>query len=266
MSKKVFILVLLCSLIFISCSGENKDWKNAESERSIAAYEDYLQRYPRGKFAEEGLSRIEALQYEKAESTNTIEAYSDFLKRYAKGEFADKARSRVEAIHFDAAKTANSIEAYQGFLERYPQGDVAAQARKMLEEIFPSFSTERVLEIESVSAVVGTGEISFTEGRAPDSLKITINVSAPVVDGKTCLGCGTLVRIAPNLKVPIEPFFTPMKQQGQSVSFKNMVLEGPTSADVTEFIVSGPEGATLKKEGNGFRLVEGEARFLKKSK
>jgi len=264
MNKKLLIPLLLCFLVFISCSGEKKDWKNAESENSITAYEDYLKQYPQGKFADEARSRIETIHFEKAETANTIEAYADFLKRYAEGDFADKARSKIEAIYFDQAKAANSIEAYEDFLKRYPEGEVADQARKMLEEIYPSFSREKVLRIESVSSVVGTGEVSFTKGSKPNTLKITINVTAPVVNGKTCMGCGILIRIAPNLKVPIEPFFTPMKQPGQSVSFKNMVLEGPTSAEAAEFIVSGPQGATLKKEGNGFRLVKGEAHFLKK--
>jgi len=266
MNKKALIPFLLCFLIFISCSAEKKDWENAESENSITAYEDYLKQYPQGKFADEGRSRIEAIQYEKAEATNTIEAYTDFLKRYAEGEFADRARSKVESIYFNETKITNSVEAYKDFLDRYPKGEVADRARKILEEIYPSFSREEVLIIESMSAVVGTGEISFMEGSKPDTLKITINVTAPVINGETCLGCGTLIRLAPNLQVPIKPFFTAMKWPGQSVSFKNMVSERPTHAEATEFIVSGPQGATLKKEGSGFRLVEGEANLLKKKK
>jgi hypothetical protein len=303
LNKKLLIPLFLCFLVFISCSGEKKNWENAISKNSIAAYEDYLELYPQGKFADEAKLRIETIYFEKAEATNTIKTYEDFLKRYSEGQFADRARSKIEAIYFDQAKsvnsveayedflkrysegqfadrarseieallfdqakTLNSVEAYEDFLEKYPEGKFADQARQMLEEIFPSFSKEKVFKIESISSVVGTGEVSFTKGSKPNTLKITINVTAPVVNGKTCLGCGSLIRIAPNLKVPIKPFFTPMKQQGESVSFNNMVLEGPNPTDAVEFIVSGPQGATLKKEGNGFRLVKGEAHFLKTKK
>jgi hypothetical protein len=266
MNKKLLIPLFLCFLVFISCSSETKDWENTVSKNSITAYEDYLKLYPQGKFADEAKSRIETIYFEKAEAANTIRAYEEFLKRYSEGQSADSARSKIEAIYFEQAKSVNSIEAYEDFLERYPEGNSADQARQMLEEIFPSFSKEKVFKIESISSVAGTGEISFTKGSKPNTLKITINVTAPVVNGKTCLGCGSLIQIAPNLKVPINPFFTPMKQQGVSVSFKNMVLEGPNPADAVEFIVSGPQGATLKKEGNGFRLVKGEAHFLKTKK
>jgi uncharacterized protein YlxP (DUF503 family) len=264
MKIALFTPLLLCLLVSISCSGEKKDWKNAQSENSITAYEDYLKQYPQGEFADEARSQIETIHFEKAETANTIEAYADFLERYPQGELADRVRSTVQGIHFDKAKATNSVESYQDFLDKYPEGEIADQARKMLEEIYPSFSSQKVLRIESASSVVGTGEVSFTKGSKSNTLKITINVTAPVVNGKTCMGCGSLVQLAPNLKVPVKPFFTPMKQPGQSVSFINMVLEGPTSAEAAEFIVSGPPGATLKKEGNGFRLVKGEAHFLKK--
>jgi hypothetical protein len=42
----------------------------------------------------------------------------------------------------------------------------------------------------------------------------------------------------------------------------SIVLSSPIPDDATEFIVSGPAGATLTKEGKGFRLVSGSAYFL----
>lgn len=303
MSKKLLISVFLCFLVCFSCSSEKKDWKNAASKHTITAFEDYLKLYPQGKFADEARLRIDSIYFEKAETTNTIEAYEKFLQRNSEGQYADRVRLKIEATYFGQAKTINSIEAYEDFLEKYPQGKIAdevklrldtlyfeqafsvnsvkayedflekypegkfaEQARQKLEEIFPSFSKEKVLKITSLSSIVGTGEISFTKGSDPNTLKVTININAPVVDGMSCLGCGSLIRITPNLKVSINPFFTPMKFQGSNVSFNNMAMEGPNPADAAEFIVSGPQGATLKKEGNGFRLVTGEAHFLNTKK
>lgn len=133
MNKKLLVSLLLCIFIFFSCSGEKKDWKYAESENSITAYEDYLKKYPQGKFADEARSWIKTIYFEKAEAANTIEAYDDFLKRYVEGDFADKARSKIEAIYFDQAKAANSIEAYIDFLKRYPNNNFASEVEELLE-------------------------------------------------------------------------------------------------------------------------------------
>jgi len=43
----------------------------------------------------------------------------------------------------------------------------------------------------------------------------------------------------------------------------DIVLEVPVDTDASELIVSGPKGATLKKDGKGFLLLQGEAYLLK---
>jgi len=200
--------------------------------------------------------------WETAKAENTIQAFEDFLKQHPKGQFADSAQSRIEAIYFEQAQTTNTIQAYEEFLKQYPEGKFVDEARSMLEEIYPSFLKDKVLKIKSISASVGKGEISFTTGKKPQTLRISINVRVPVVKGKMCMGCGERVRIAPDLRVPLDPWFTDSEHEGEEVIFENIVLEGPIPDDATEFIVSGPEGATLKKKGKGFLLVEGEAHFL----
>lgn len=300
MNKKLLIPLLLCFSVFISCSGEKKDWKNTESENSITAYEDYLKQYPQGKFADEARSRIETIHFEKAETANTIEAYDDFLKRYAEGDFADKARSKIEAIYFDQAKAANSIEAYEDFLKRYPEGELADSVQLILKKIQQSFSKEKVLKIKSISNYVGDGNILFEKGKEPNTLNFEINgVFKSFGDiNKICYFCVKTIRIAPNLRVPIYLFnkkgFADIitRENGnirQNYQLETVTVAGKThkrmksppvvdsveldpligkikfKIEATEFIVSGPQGTTLKKEGNGFRLIEGEARLIQKN-
>jgi len=45
----------------------------------------------------------------------------------------------------------------------------------------------------------------------------------------------------------------------------SIVLRVPYNTEATEFIMSGPEGTTLKKVGKGFLLVEGEAYFVQRA-
>jgi len=134
MNKKIIIPLFLCFLFFIACSGEKKDRKNAESEKSITAYEDFLKQYPQGEFADEARSRLETIYFEKAEAANTIEAYDDFLKRYSEGDFADKARFKIEAIYFDQAEAANSINAYIDFSKRYPNTNFANEVEELVKK------------------------------------------------------------------------------------------------------------------------------------
>jgi hypothetical protein len=125
-----------------------------------------------------------------------------------------------------------------------------------------------VLEVPSISDVVGEGEVLFAEGEEPGKLRIEIDGSIPIVEGYWCLCCVDTVRIEPNLQVPTTLFLNDIEASpgpGGAIPERmelQIVLSGPMPEDATEFIVSGPEGATLAKEGRGFRLVEGEAYLL----
>ena len=123
------------------------------------------------------------------------------------------------------------------------------------------FSTAEVVEVPSIAASVGEGVCSFRGGEEPETLQINISGTIPVIEGKWCLCCVDSIEIGPDLKVPIAPFFTAREGQGESTTM-NMSLAGPIPEDITEYILSGPEGATLKKEERGFLLVEGKAYFV----
>lgn len=134
---------------------------------------------------------------------------------------------------------------------------------------YPTFSKEEILEFPSISAIVGEGTVVFAKGEEAGKLTVKINGTIPIVQGYWCICCVHTIRIEPNLQVPLRPFFddteappAPGGLISESMSLNDLVLLSPIPDDATEFIVSGSEGATLKKEGKGFRLVEGEAYFL----
>jgi hypothetical protein len=123
------------------------------------------------------------------------------------------------------------------------------------------FTIDKIVTIPSISSIVGEGVVSFTQGSEAGNLKITISGKTPVVNGKGCLFCVDKIEIGPNLIVPLDPFFMESDRPGASMSM-DMSLEGPNPENMTEYILSGPQGATLRKEGNGFFLVEGEAYYV----
>jgi len=133
---------------------------------------------------------------------------------------------------------------------------------------YPTFSETEVLEVPSISAIVGEGQVLFAEGKEPGKLRVEIDGSVPIVEGYWCLCCVDTIQVEPNLKVPTTFFLNALEAApapGGLIPERmelHVVLSSPISDDATEFIVSGPEGATLAKEGQGFLLVEGGAYLL----
>lgn len=119
-------------------------------------------------------------------------------------------------------------------------------------------------KIQSISSIVGEGEVKFSKAKKPEQITVKVSGTTPVINGKGCLFCVKTVTIEPNLQVPLFPFFFEIDQKGKSIQLTGLSLTGPAKSEkTTEFIVSGKSGAILQKEGNGFRLLKGNAYYLK---
>jgi hypothetical protein len=73
-------------------------WKSALTENNIAAYEDFIQRYPQSEFGNEARQRLKALYFDKAMATGTIAAYEDFLRENPSGNFAAEALRNLQIL------------------------------------------------------------------------------------------------------------------------------------------------------------------------
>jgi len=136
MSKKILVPVFLCFFVFFSCSAEKKDWKNAESENTIAAYEAYLETYPQGKYADSAKAGIEELVWQSSLKENNINSYEAYLETYPQGKYADSAKAGIEELVWQSSLKENNINSYEGYLKTYPQGKYADSASKKINEIW----------------------------------------------------------------------------------------------------------------------------------
>jgi len=155
--------------------------------------------------------------------------------------------------------------------------------------LFPTFSKDVGLTVPSAAEATGTGEISFEAAAAPELVKITVNGEVPVTNQKEiCYFCVETIHIAPNLAVPVE-FFGALKlaqdvvvesgsmeqnlkiENGQikqpaemtSIKYINMIVNYPLISPIANSIIAGEDGATLRKEGTQFFLVDGSAHLQK---
>jgi hypothetical protein len=142
-----------------------------------------------------------------------------------------------------------------------------------------SFSRDKVTEIQSMPDILfEEARIEIMLGKEPETLEAKLFGTIKAIDGMLCFGCVSRVRINPNLKVPIDPFFISFPVKGGPSLQVRQVLDHKGNLSVyfivpegirfgkkenEGFIISGPDGATLKREGNGFLLLDGEAFLLR---
>jgi len=93
---KCFLLVILAGLGLSGC--ERLAWRKANQERTLKSYQEFLARYPNGKYAPGARRMIESYYRSAAMRDQTLAAYRDYLTRYPEGDFAGMARQQVLKI------------------------------------------------------------------------------------------------------------------------------------------------------------------------
>lgn len=139
-------------------------WLTAKDAGTMAAFRAYLVGYPTGRYADNALRQIAALEAEMAErrdnaawasakSEGTVRALSAYLRAYPDGLYVADAKKMIAAIDrrmallqkedraWEAAKRGNSRAAFRSYLKAYPKGRYAAAARDALRKVSAAATT-----------------------------------------------------------------------------------------------------------------------------
>jgi len=127
----------------IACSSPEADWKKADAQATIPAYQKFLTDHPNDPRADQARGRIQALQDEQAwtdaQKTNTADAYKQYLATQPNGIHVTQGQERLTSIQradaWKAAQTDGKAPALQEFLQKYPTGPEADQARAELQKL-----------------------------------------------------------------------------------------------------------------------------------
>lgn len=78
-------------------------WQTCQKAHTIAAYNDYLDRFPNGKYADAALDLIQKLEQDEeawraAQTKNKVSAYQLYLKNQPEGRFRASARTAIQKL------------------------------------------------------------------------------------------------------------------------------------------------------------------------
>ncbi len=127
----------------MACSSSDSDWKKADTQSSIAAYQKFLADHPNDPHAEQARSRVQALQDEQAwaqaAKVNTVDGFRQYLQIQPMGLHTTDARERAadleRATAWKSAQASASLATLHEFLQKYPQGSEAEQAQTQLKKL-----------------------------------------------------------------------------------------------------------------------------------
>ena len=147
-----------------------REYQSAERTGTRRAWEDFLARYPSGRYSDLARDRLAKLdpapaprpdsdaevrrEYQSAERIGTRKAWEDFLAKYPSGRYPDLARDRLAKLdpapaprpdadadvrrEYQAAERIGTRRAWEDFLAKYPSGRYPDLARDRLAKLDPS--------------------------------------------------------------------------------------------------------------------------------
>jgi cell division protein FtsN len=100
-------LVTLLAGLAVACSGEQQDWRSAESADTSEAWGRFLEQHPDSELAGQARVRMARLEIKRdwqlADSIGTVEAYRAFLTQHPTGRWSEEARIRIEGFSLGSA-------------------------------------------------------------------------------------------------------------------------------------------------------------------
>lgn len=119
---------------------DERQWTLSRQLDSPQAYEEYVKKYPKGRFVHEANRELEEHYYSLTKERGTVAAYEIFLERFPTGIFASEAEAKVKEakeLHdeFERVWKIDTIEAHQEFIRRYPNSLLANSSRARLEAL-----------------------------------------------------------------------------------------------------------------------------------
>lgn len=123
-----------------ACANPEADWQRAQAENSEAAWQAFLEKHPKGEWAQKAQAELDAIKdqrdWDSALATDTIEAYNSYLLAHPTGRHMGESRQRIAELEtsaaWDSAVAAGTREALEDFLVRYADAPQAEQARSQL--------------------------------------------------------------------------------------------------------------------------------------
>jgi hypothetical protein len=102
-----FALVTAVVGLAAACSGEQQDWRSAQSADTSEAFGRFIEQHPDSELVGHARARIAQLDeqrdWQRAESVSTIDAYRSYLGRHPVGRWSEAARIRIEGFSLGSA-------------------------------------------------------------------------------------------------------------------------------------------------------------------
>jgi hypothetical protein len=175
MKYKNIILLKTASLTFViifilSCSPQDKKWKDVVKINNIASYESYIKEYPNGKYLSNANDSIESIDFKSTIKTAKLASFENFINKHPNGKLLNIAKDSMTAIEWNKVKNTDIFDPIQYFIDKYPKSKFQKEANFLIESIRYKPDRNTIYE-----CILTSTKIAFSNPNSTANLK-------PIID------------------------------------------------------------------------------------
>lgn len=135
-NKNFFLCAFIVIVVFYSCKKDDETtlWENSCKSNTIESFQNYLIKYPNGKFKNQADSTIQLLVWENVKTQNTPESFEKYLSEYPMGFNLNEANKMYEDVLWVYANKHSNMEYYVKYNIKFPDGKYILSVKKHIEK------------------------------------------------------------------------------------------------------------------------------------
>lgn len=153
------LLAFLLALVILYGCNATRPFEAASSANTIQAYETFLEKHPKSKYADEASSNLKLLYEDKdwndARVANTVTDYKAFLVKYPSGRYVSQAEAGIATLidqEWTMTLNSNTIVAYEVFNAKYPDSKYVTDAKKRIRDLQEEIAWQKATDDGTIPA------------------------------------------------------------------------------------------------------------------
>lgn len=148
-----------------STKNAETEWKKTVKAGTLVAYYDYMEKFPKSKYAKLAENKVLELEeeekWQKTENLGTILAYESYKKAYPVGKYVSKANLKISELQninkdndmWTMVCGVNTVEKYNEYLSAFSKGSHVDEAHSRIKTLSAGKNVKRSILIMLFSAV-----------------------------------------------------------------------------------------------------------------
>jgi formylglycine-generating enzyme len=151
MCRVILIGTIYLLLSTMSFGQSKRTWEKTKSTNSITGYENFIIKYPEGKYTALAKQNLDSLAFSLAKQENTIESYNFFLQHYKNSSYILEANKRLDDLYYKKVVDEGTVKAYESFLEQRKNSSYTAEIKEFLGLFYMERAWIKTTEINEIN-------------------------------------------------------------------------------------------------------------------